>query len=274
MPQIHPSAIVEESVELADDVVVGPQCIVQGRVKVGAGTKLLHRVTLHGPLTIGRGNVIYPNACIGYAPQDLKFDHDHGGAGTVIGDGNTTREGVTIHRATKDRPTTLGDRNYLMVGSHMGHDTLVGNDVTMANDAMLGGHVEVGDRAILGGNSGVHQFCRIGRLSLIGGGQTVLQDLPPFCIAHTKDVGSLNLVGLRRAGLGGHIKALKRAFDLIFRSRLAKPTAIERVLAELGDDPLCVEMADFLRHSKRGITGYSGTRGEAARVDTMDIQSG
>jgi UDP-N-acetylglucosamine acyltransferase len=273
MTQVHPSAIVDDMVEMGHDVAIGPQCIVHGRVKIGAGTKLLHRVTLHGPLTLGKRNKIYPNACIGFAPQDRKFDPMMEGAGIEIGEDNILREGVTVHRATGQRPTIIGNRNYLMANSHVGHDCIVGDDVTLANGALLGGHAQVGDRAILGGNAAVHQFCRVGRLAMLTGGGVVTQDLPPFCVAYaTKSVGSLNVVGLRRAELSKHTRPLQRAFDLAFRSQLARPTAIQRILAELGDDPLCVEMAEFLRTSKRGISPYGGRRGHAEAADTMDAQ--
>lgn len=271
MAQVHSTAIVGDEVELSEDVVIGPHCILEGRVTLGPGTRLLHHVALHGPLVMGRRNVIYPNACLGYPPQDLKFDHDRDGAGLVIGDENYFREGFTAHRATKDEPTTIGSRNYFMVNTHVGHDARVGDGVTIANNTPLGGHAEVQDGAMLAGNSGVHQFGRVGRLAMVGAGAILIQDLPPFCIMHeTRGVGSLNIVGLRRAGYGKHIGPLKRAFDLIFRSRLARPTAVERILAELGDDPLCVEMAGFLRDSKRGITGYGGTRGDLEQSVIID----
>lgn len=251
---------------------IGPRCIVQGNVRLGAGTKLLHGVTLHGPLVIGKRNKIYPNVCIGYAPQDRKFDPMMEGSGVVIGDENIIREGATIHRATKERPTTVGSRDYLMVNCHVGHDCVVGDDVTMANGSMLAGHVTVGDATIFGGNAAVHQFCRVGRLSMLSGVTAVSQDVPPFCVVYAmKQVGSLNVIGLRRAGLGKHLRALKRAFDLLFRSQLPRPAAVEKIAGELGDDPLCVEFGEFVRGSKRGICGYGG-RGEAEETDTMDAQ--
>lgn len=265
MPQVHPTAVLDSRVELADDVVVGPYCVLDGRITVGPGSRLMHHVYLYGPLTIGLANVFYPNVAVGFAPQDRKFDAAAEGAGTVIGNENIFREGVTVHRATKDRPTTLGHRNYFMVNAHVAHDCVVGNDCMLANGALLGGHVEVQDSAILGGNSAVHQHCRVGRFAMLSGADAVSQDLPPFCVAYaTKLVGSLNIIGLRRAGLGEHIRPLKKAFDIFYRSRLAKPTAIERILAECGDDPLCVEFVDFIRHSKRGITTYGGFMENAA----------
>jgi UDP-N-acetylglucosamine acyltransferase len=265
MIRIDPTATLDDDVQIEGDVTIGPYCVLEGRITIGSGTNLIHHVTLQGPLTIGRGNVMYPNVCIGFAPQDRTFDRDLDGAGASIGCENTFREAFTAHRATKDRPTTIGHHNYFMVNTHVGHDAVVGNRVTMANNAALGGHVAVKDAVTIGGNTGVHQFVRIGRLAMIGGVQLVAQDIPPFCVSHaSRSVGALNLIGLRRAGLEAHVGALKRAFDLVFRSRLARPTAINRILDELGDDPLCVELAEFLRHSKRGISHYGGTREDCA----------
>ena len=202
MPQIHQTATVDDQATLADDVVVGPQCVIEGPVTIGPGTRLIAQVYLRGPMTIGANNTFYPTAVIGLEPQDWKADPDKPGKGTVIGDGNMLREGVSIHRASRDEhATTVGDRNYLMANSHVAHDCIVGNDCMFANSALLGGHCVVGDRVILGGNSGVQQFCRIGRLSMLGGCEGMTADLPPFCMVHhTKQVSALNLIGLRRAG--------------------------------------------------------------------------
>jgi UDP-N-acetylglucosamine acyltransferase len=262
MAEVHSSCVIDPRAELADDVAIGPQCVIEGAVRIGAGTRLLHRVTLVGPMTIGRNNRIYPNAVLGTEPQDRKYDPDKAGPGVVIGEGNILREGVTIHRATGSTPTTLGDRNYLMVNSHLGHDVTVGNDVTMANGTLVAGHVTIQDQAIFGGNAVVHQFCRIGRMSMISGLHGVSQDVPPFCVVyHTKQIGSLNLVGLRRGGYREHIGRLKQAFDLFFRQGLPTGVALSRIEAELGSDALCAEFAAFCRASKRGVTQYGGADG-------------
>jgi len=168
------------------------------------------------------------------------------------------RESVTIHRATGNRPTTVGDDNFLMACCHMGHDGVVGNGCMLANSSMMGGHVELSDQVILGGNGTIHQFCRLGRLSMLSGMAGISGDIPPFCTVYRNHhVGSLNLVGLRRAGLRSHIAALKAAFDITFRGALSNESASDRIRAELGDDPLCCEFADFLRFSKRGLCKYT-----------------
>lgn len=257
MPEVHPTAIIDDRAELADDVVVGPQCVIEGRVRLGPGCRLLHRVSLRGPMEIGETNVFYPNACIGFPPQDLKFDPQIEGPGVKIGNANVFREGATIHRATGDRPTTLGSHNYFMANSHAGHDTVVGDHVMLANGVLLAGHVEVADGAILGGNCAIHQFSRIGRLAMISGLVAIVLDVPPFCTAYNmRSVESLNMVGLRRAGYRRHIPNLKRAFDLLFREERTRPTAVAKIEAELSDDPLCREFVEFVKTTRRGITAY------------------
>lgn len=232
--------------------------MIAGPVRIGAGTRLLAHVFLQGPMTIGEGNTFYPNACVGFPPQHRQFDPDHPGSGVAIGDRNVLREGVTIHRATSDTPTTLGDDNYLMVNSHVGHDTIVGDGCTLANGALLGGHVELGDHAFLGGNAAVHQHCRVGRLAIISGVAVVSQDVPPFCTVYvSRAVGSLNYVGMRRAGLRKHVANLKQAFDIVYHQGLGNPGAIDRIEREFADDPLCVEFARFIKTTKRGIVGYA-----------------
>ncbi len=260
MPTIHPTAFVDPHANLADDVVVGPYSIIEGRVTLGPGCKLIAHVCLKGPMTLGRDNTIYPYACLGYDPQDRSFSPDTDGAGTVIGDSNYIRESVTIHRATKDEPTRIGDRNYFMANSHVAHDCKVANDCMFANSAVIAGHVEVGDKAILAGGAGVQQFCRVGRLSMLSGNEGITKDLPPFCIVHhTKRVGSLNVIGLRRNGYRDNIRSLQLAFDLLYKAGLTTPAAADRIDQDLGDDPLCAELAEFLRSAHRGVTQYAGS---------------
>ncbi len=257
MANIHPTAIIGDQVELADDVIIGPGCMIEGRVTIDPGCRLIAQVHLRGPMTIGSNNRIYPFTCLGYEPQDWKFDPDHDGAGTVIGNGNLIREGVTIHRATGDHPTTVGDRNYLMANSHLGHDAVIGSDCNLANGSLLAGHVLLGDRVTLGGNAVVHQYCRVGRLAMISGVQGITQDLPPFCVVYDcRRVGSLNIIGLRRAGYRDHIKTLSRAFQIIFKEKHANQTVIAMIRSELRHDALCMELIDFIESSKRGICSY------------------
>lgn len=257
MPQIHRTSTVDDQAQLADDVVVGPNCVIEGAVKIGPGTRIIAQAYLKGPLTIGTNNTIYPMVTIGLEPQDWKADPDKPGLGTVIGESNMLREGVSIHRASRDEhPTTLGNRNYLMAASHIAHDCIVGNDCMFANSALLGGHCVVGDKVILGGNCGVQQFCRIGRMAMLGGAEGITADLPPFCMVHhTKQVSALNLIGLRRAGYRQHIKPLREAFDLYYRRGIPGTKALAMIDEQI-DDPLVDEFVTFIRESERGVTGY------------------
>ncbi len=264
MPNVHSTAIMAHDVQLADDVCIGPWCVIEGPVTIGPGCRLMERVSIRGPLIMGVNNAVYPSACLGFPPQDRKYNPDKPGAGVRIGDNNVLREGVTIHRATGDRPTTVGNDNYLMCAVHLGHDAVVSNRCTLANQVLLAGHVVVQNQVTMGGNAVVHQYCRLGRLVMMSGAMGVVQDIPPFCVVYNhRMVGSLNLVGLRRAGLREHIEPLQRAFTILYRTRHTTPVALEMIDREKLDDPLVDELIEFVRTTKRGITPYSGgSRGD------------
>lgn len=255
MPDVHPTAILEGDVTLADDVVVGPNCVLTGPVTIGAGTTLLGNVYLHGPVTIGSGNAIYPFACLGFAPQHAKFDRHAPGHGLVVGNDNTFREHFTAHRAfTDEGPTTIGDRNLFMVGSHVGHDDRVGSDCTIANATLLAGHVTVGDRVTMGGNSAVHQFCTIGRGAMISGVAATTKDVLPFAMVTGISIcPGMNLIGAKRAGFErDEIDDLKWIYRIACRDGNTKSRAVE-MLRERGERPLVAEAIDFLEASTRGI---------------------
>jgi UDP-N-acetylglucosamine acyltransferase len=257
LPTIHPTASIDRHAELAESVEIGPYCNIAGRVAIGDGTRLIANVTIQGPASIGARNLIYPYTCLGYAPQDRTFDPREQGAGLVIGDDNVFREFVTVNRAKLDCPTRLGSRNYWMANSHAGHDCLVGDDCTFANGVLLAGHVAVGDKAFFGGNSGIHQFCRVGRLGMLAGTESGTQDVPPFCTMIARNrIGALNLVGLRRAGYRRHIKELQEAFEILFTQGHTNQVAVTLIEQQFGDDPLCMELAQFVKQSKRGICPY------------------
>lgn len=262
MPTIHPSAIIEGDVSLAEDVVVGPWCHLRGvlgPLRVGAGTRLRSRVTLEGPLDLGSGNDLYPNVCIGGAPQDLGFHPETPGAGLIIGDKNFFREGVTIHRPKTATPGRIGNSNYWMANSHAGHDCIIGDHCIFANGALLAGHVEVADRVILGGNTTVHQFTRVGRGAMIGGLCGISQDLCPFFMATAVNVTSaVNVVGMRRQGAtASQIDTVRWIHQTICRSGLLLKSAIE-VLRSRAGDPLVDEYLAFIAASKRGIVTTRG----------------
>lgn len=260
MPHIHPTAILSGDVQMAEDVVIGPYCVLAGRIRLGPGTTLVSSVHLHGPLEMGSGNVCYPGVCLGFAPQDLKFDPASEGAGLAIGDRNVFREHVTIHRATKpDRPTLVGDRNYWMANTHAGHDARIGNDCIFGNGTLLAGHVEVGDRAVFGGNSTVHQFVRIGRGCLISGLTGLGGDLCPFfTLTAINFAGSINVIGMRRAGMSrDDIDAVRWCYRILCRRGLTPKQALP-ILRERIDQPMVAEMVAFIESSKRQIVVRRG----------------
>ncbi|MEM7680742.1 MAG: acyl-ACP--UDP-N-acetylglucosamine O-acyltransferase [Planctomycetota bacterium] len=254
MPEVHPTAIVSPDAELADDVVVGPFCTVSAGVKLGPGCRLISHAILQGPLEMGPDNRVYPFACLGFAPQDVKVDYEAPGLGTVLGARNVFRESVTIHRGFHDRPTTVGDDNYLMANCHLGHDVQIGSHCMLANGAVLGGHVVAGDRVLFGGNCGIHQFVRIGRMAVITGGDGFTVDVPPFCNSnHRNQLYGINVVGLRRAGLREHVRPLREAYRILFRQGHTNATAVKLLREQLADDPLCMELAEFVATTQRGI---------------------
>lgn len=258
MPQIHPTSFIDSAAQLHDSVNIGRWCVIEGLVTIGPNTTISDRVSIKGPATIGSNNRIYQNVSIGYESQDQKFDPDHRGPGTLIGDHNIIREGFTAHRATQDKPTTIGNHNYLMANSHVGHDSIIGNNVTLVNGSLVAGHVEIHDHAIISGNSGIHQFCRMGRYAMTTGCVPVVQDVPPFCVVHyPKRIGGLNVVGMRRAGLRDHIRSLKQAFDILFRQGHLVPNALQLIEEELSHDPICIEFVQFIKSTDRGITSYA-----------------
>lgn len=259
MPHIHPTAVIHGDVQLADDVVVGPFCVLTGTIRIGPSTTLVSGVHLNGPLWMGARNVCYPGVCIGFAPQDLSFTPSTDGAGVVIGDGNTFREHVTIHRATKERPTTVGNDNYWMANSHAGHDCVIGNNNTIANAVAFGGHVHVADRVVVGGGTVIHQFVRIGRNAMLSGGSGSSGDIPPFfMLSDVNTTPGLNTIGLRRAGFSRPtIDHLRWAFRTLF-SDGATPKQNVHKLREREHVPEVKEVMDFILAGKRSIVDRVG----------------
>ncbi len=247
--------------QLGDDVEIGPGCIIDGPSVIGTGTRLIAQVYLHGEVRIGRENTLYPSVQIGFRPQSRRWDESMPGAGVSIGDRNILREGVTIHHASTDEhPTQLGDDNYLMTNSHIGHDSVVGNNVTLASGALVAGHAAILDGVNMGGNAALHQFCRMGRYSMIQGGTASARDVPPFCIAARQitRVASVNLVALRRLGLPHEaIDAVRWAFRVYYREARGVPQALaaidERAAAGGPGADLLEEFASFIRTTKQGI---------------------
>jgi UDP-N-acetylglucosamine acyltransferase len=246
--------VVGRAVELGPEVEVGPFCMIEGRIRVGARSRLIGHVTILGETEIGEDNVIHPNVVIGDEPQDLAYT---GGSRRVrIGDRNVFREGVTVHRGSEHGEITIiGDGNFFMQNSHVAHDCRIGNSAIIAGGALLAGWVEAGDGALVSGNCVVHQYVRIGRLAMMRGLSRTSRDVPPFCVMDlTHTLRGINAVGLRRAGFSvGAIHELRKAFAVLFGARQNLRLALERLAAAGPLTPEVAEVAEFIQASKRGV---------------------
>jgi UDP-N-acetylglucosamine acyltransferase len=255
-PHIHPTALVSPEAVLADDVVVGPYAIIEGRVRVGAGCVLHPRCHLIGPLTMGEGNEIFSNAILGEKPQHFQYNNEP--TGVEIGDNNVFRENVTIHRATSAAWTTkIGSGNYFMAGAHVAHDCKIGDKCILANNALIGGHAELSDFVYISGNAGVHQMCRLGRMSFLSGTSGTTKDIPPFIIQQNiNHVVGVNYIGMRRAGMSSaQINAIRRVYHIVYLQHMSLPNALAEVESEVGQIDVVQEFVRFVRESKRGING-------------------
>ena len=253
---IDPRAVVDDRATIGEEVVIGPYCVIGADVVIGEGSRLDSHVVVEGPTEIGPGNHIWSMASLGSAPQDLKY----GGERTTlkIGARNRIREFVTVNRGTEGGGglTTIGDDNLFMAYAHVAHDCHVGNGTVFANAATLAGHVEVGDRATVGAFSAVHQFCRVARYAFIGGYSVVTRDALPWVVTvgNRAKAHGLNTIGLQRSGYPEEtVRALKRCYNTLFRSKLLLEEAIRKVDEELGQVEEVRYFLDFVRTSERGV---------------------
>ncbi|MGD1277381.1 MAG: acyl-ACP--UDP-N-acetylglucosamine O-acyltransferase [Tepidisphaeraceae bacterium] len=253
MSQIHPTAIVDRLAELSDDVRIGAYSIVQGGVTLGAGTIVHEHCHIHSGSTIGRNCRIGPAAFVGLPPQHLK--HDGANTRLVIGDEVIIREMVSLHRSIYPGPehaTRVGNRCMLMVACHVGHDSVLGDDVILANGVLLGGHVTVGNRTFLGGGATVHQFVRLGRLAIIAGNEAISHDVPPFAAARYRGLKGYNAVGCKRAGMSRESIASIRAGYRCLHTIRTLPLVIA-AMRKLPHTPELQELIDFVMTPNRGI---------------------
>lgn len=257
---IHPKAVVSPDAQVGEGVQVGPYAVVEGGAVIGAGCVIETHAVIKRFVRMGPGNLVGTGSVIGGDPQDLRFDS---AVETFvrIGANNRIREHCTLHRGSQPGgETVLGDDNYLMVGSHLGHDTLVGNKVVFANGVMLGGHVTVGDGVFLGGGTTVHQFVRIGRQAISQGNSSLSKDLPPFLMSSgLNTVVGLNVVGLKRGGFNlAQRNEIKEAFGMVYRRGLNLSQALELARGRKWG----AETDHFWRFlaetGKRGICGWRG----------------
>lgn len=253
---IHPTAIVDASARLADDVEIGPYSIIGPDVEIGAGTRVGPHVVIKGPTRIGRGNRIFQFATLGEDCQDKKYAGEP--TTLVIGDNNVIREACTFHRGTiqDNGETRVGSNNLFMVNVHVAHDCVVGDNCILANDTNLAGHVHLGDWAILGGATQVHQFCKIGAHSMCGAGTVVLKDIPAYVMAlgYPAEPHGINSEGLRRRGFSADdINGLRNAYKVLYRQGMTVQEATER-LQEMLDDCAPVQLLlDSVTSATRGI---------------------
>lgn len=251
---IHPLAVVHPTARLGRDVEVGPFSIVEAGVTIGPRCVLKSHVVVKQGTVLGPDNQVFEGAILGGLPQHLRMPPEVGSL--VIGEKNTIREHVTLHRALHaDGTTVVGDDNLLMVGAHVAHDCRVGSHAIFANNATLGGHVQVDDRAYVSGNVAVHQFCRIGSLAMVGGLARVIKDVPPYVTIDGQSgyVVGLNSVGLRRAGFTDEeMTQLKIAYRLIYRSALKWEEILTKLESQFATGPAAA-FREFFAASTRGI---------------------
>ena len=256
MARIHPTAVVDPGAKLADDVEIGPYCVVGGEVALASGVLLASHVVVVGSTEIGARTRIYPFSVIGEAPQRLG---DPGETRLRIGEDNVLREYCSIHAGGQagEGATRIGSHNFLLHSVHVAHDCRIGDHCVLASLSALAGHVEVEDFAVIGARAGVHQHCRVGEHSFTGAGTRLSRDALPFARVageRARFIG-VNAVGLRRRGFPpGRVALLRHAFHLLFHSKLRRAPALERIAREHAGSPEVERLLRFVAASRRGIT--------------------
>ncbi|NIP72495.1 MAG: acyl-ACP--UDP-N-acetylglucosamine O-acyltransferase [Gammaproteobacteria bacterium] len=255
---MHPTAAIDPDASLGTGVDIGPYAVIEADVVIGDRCRIGAHTVIKRHTRLGAENAVHEHVVLGGAPQHLSFTPCT--SYVKIGAGNVIREGVTVHRALhQGAATRIGDDNYLMAYAHVAHDCHVGHSVLIANNAMLGGHVEVGERAFVSGGAGIHQFCRVGRLAMVGFNSKVTQDCLPFVTTDGVPARArgLNTVGLKRAGIPPEERqALRRAYRLLLRSGLGLENALQRLRES--ESALVAELAAFVESSTRGICRKPG----------------
>ena len=250
---IHSTAIVNKKAKISENVTVGPYCIVGPDVEIDKNTKLHSHVNIVGNTKVGKNNEIFPFASIGTSPQDLKYKGEKNSI--IIGDNNKLREYVNINPGTSQGGTVtkIGNNNLLMVYTHVAHDCNLGNNIVLANNVQVGGHVTIEDNAIVGGSCAIHQFSRIGYLSMVGGMTGVLSDVIPFglSLGNRNNLFGLNLIGLRRAKISnGDIKILQEFYDIVFNNQNFRSN-IENLNADMKENKYVKTVIDFINTNKK-----------------------
>jgi UDP-N-acetylglucosamine acyltransferase len=253
---IHSTAVIDPKAEIDSNVEIGPYVVVEGLVKIKRGTRVMAHAYLAGWTEIGESNEIHPGVALGDAPQDKAYKGEE--TYLRIGARNTFREYVQVHRGTAPgSSTTIGNENFLMACSHVGHNCKLGDQVILANNALLGGYVEVGNNVFISGNCVVHQFVRIGDYALMRGLSGTSRDVPPYAIIdwqHT--IRGVNVVGLKRAGFDDQrIREIRAAFRVLFRKGRNLSLAIKELESPGISSGDVLALLDFIKSSKRGVCG-------------------
>lgn len=256
---IHPSSVISKHAEIADDVVIGPYCIVKGKVKIDSGTVLDSHVSLgseYGIVEIGKNNHICAGAALGGPPQDIYYKNEP--TKLVIGDGNVIREFTSLNIGTSKgkNETKLGNNNLIMAYVHLGHDCQVGNNNVIVNSTQIAGHVEIDNNVTIGGVSGINQFVRIGSYAFIAGASSVHKDVVPFsiCRGNYAVCAATNKIGLQRSGMDAEkVENIHRAIRIIIKGSSTIGEGIERITRECKISPEVEYLINFVKNSKRGI---------------------
>ncbi|WP_168442499.1 acyl-ACP--UDP-N-acetylglucosamine O-acyltransferase [Pontiella desulfatans] len=255
MAKIHPTAIVAEGAQLADDVIVGPFCTVSDQAVIGSGTELVSHVVIEGNTTLGCGNRVSPFAVLGGKTQDLKFKG--GTPGVRIGNNNTIREYVTINAATNDGDyTTVGNDCHILAYSHIAHCCHIGNSVVIVNACQIAGHVVIEDMATIEGSVGIVQFIRVGSMAYVGAMSKITKDVPPYMIGHGDplEIRSFNRIGMERRGVDeAGRKAIKEAYRILYRQEGPVADALDKIEAEVEQTAEIKHLLEFCRASENGI---------------------
>ena len=250
---IHHTAIVDKNSRISGNVEIGPYCVIGSDVEIGPNSKLHSHISIKGKTKIGKNNEIFPFVSIGTSPQDLKYKGEKNSI--IIGDNNKLREYVNINPGTLQGGTItkLGNNNLLMVYCHIAHDCNIGNGIVLANNVQVGGHVKIEDNAIVGGSCAIHQFSRIGKLSMVGGMTGVLSDVIPFglSLGNRNNLVGLNLIGLRRAKISNDdIKILQKSYDVIFSNQNFRSN-IDNLNTDFKNNKYVKIIIDFINSDKK-----------------------
>ena len=256
MSNIHKTAIIEDGASIASDVVVGAFTIIGANVTIQSGTTISSHCVIEGDTTIGENNIIFSHAVLGTIPQDLKFDGEQ--TQLIIGNNNTIREHTLINTGTAGGgyKTVIGNGCLIMGHVHLGHDCILEDNIVVANSCAIAGHVEISSNVVIGGMSAIHQFCKIGEGSMVGGGSILVQDIPPFCICegNRATLRALNINGLRRRFRNSRsdIDEIKKTYKEIFDSGNSITQTASNIY-ETSNNKYAKQLAKFVSETKRGI---------------------